>query len=1042
MKIQSVSINFYKKYQAKQKQNLVSDPIPSQKYNSIENKPSISFNGLIPNSDLIKNGYKVAQVTNNKISNQDNAIIITSADKFLALQNSPNIWNKKIILLDDIDLNGAEIKPIGNASKPFRGEFDGNGCKISNFKINNPDGRNIGLFGKCENAKISNLEIEGAAICGKQQVGGIAGYAANSKFINCGFDGYIEGEKKLGGLIGLSKLNEIKNCHSTGTIKINSGSNNGSLFDDNQHFSAEGITGGLIGADEESQIATSYSHATLLTREQSGGLVGYAQRTNIKDCCYKGVIHDDNKTGGLIGWGLHSSVNTSYALSNLGNIIGDDSNNQISSSYDDIEDITYSPYYYWNSDAWHLKRGKLPRLDCQIKNMTPEELFIDDINADIKIGKIPTVHGTDFNIKDKVKLNLLPPKHYDENNELLKQIKKSTDNKYLRETFGDVVTAIRNQNLLGKNSSDKYDELLLAIVQNKNMDINSTFESATDDLNSGRWYNVWCSPLFILTCMNKAYILSEALKRDDADYTVGSGYSHNETILNQAIKHHIDECAYVLLTTPKMQEYIAERLNDLKSKNPSPFTRLLLESFPDDIPPYDEKSGTVTFNFEFDFPKELLDPIGEVTTLFDAQKLANIDSDYKDSIGNNIVNVAATIQSADDTLKILIAAKQIGTNINNWNDKGETPIGHAIYTNKPHFVAQIINESTTPFVRISDGTDAMILFSNMPDEPYSVNYMDIARKKGLSVNTCDKNGNTPLINAIKLKHYNAIKYLLSNGANPNLCDSSGQTPLHHACLINDVNAIDILLNSYAYPYARDALGSLPFDYLEPNVLEEIASRLEEQAILYQTSDISEEVDLSSPNCNLDDYKVLYSIDDVSQAIFNNENANTEILKLSKNLVLDSDAKNLTDDNGNSIAHIAAQSASPYAKECLKLALENGVDIDKTNKQNQTALMLAIDAYICANLIDEKINLIQNIKLLLDNNPNVDLTDDNKQSALHKICQSGNLILFNEILKLNPKINQVDINGCTPFEYIPAKANDPMYITAKEYLKSSKIIKGE
>ena len=105
-------------------------------------------------------------------------------------------------------------------------------------------------------------------------------------------------------------------------------------------------------------------------------------------------------------------------------------------------------------------------------------------------------------------------------------------------------------------------------------------------------------------------------------------------------------------------------------------------------------------------------------------------------------------------------------------------------------------------------------------------------------------------------------------------------------------------------------------------------------------------------------------------------------------------------------------------------------------------MLAIDAYICANLIDEKINLIQNIKLLLDNNPNVDLTDDNKQSALHKICQSGNLILFNEILKLNPKINQVDINGCTPFEYIPAKANDPMYITAKEYLKSNKIIKGE
>ena len=562
MKIQSVSINFYRKYQTKQKQNLVSDPISSQKYNSIENKSSISFSGLISNSDLIKNGYKVAQVTNNKISNQDNAIIITSADKFLAFQNSPNIWNKKIILLDDIDLNGAEIKPIGNASKPFRGEFNGNGCKISNFKINNPDGRNIGLFGKCENAKISNLEIEGASIRGKQQVGGIAGYATNSEFTNCGFSGYIEGEKKLGGLIGLSKLNKIRNCHSTGTIKISSGSYNGSLFDDNQQFSVEGITGGLIGADEESQIATSYSYATMLTREQSGGLVGYAQRTNIKDCCYKGVIHDDNKTGGLIGWGLHSSVNTSYALSNLGNIIGNDSNNQISSSYDDIEDITYSPYDYWDSVAWHLKRGKLPRLYCQIKNATAEELYLEDINSDIKTSRISNVPTFDNKVNEEIELNLSPPRHYDENEQLLDSIKKSTNGEYLRLTFSNIVTSIRYQDSSGGNSCDKYDELLVALVQNKNMDINSTYERSSDDLEGGRWYNIHCSPLFILTCLNKPYVLREALKRDDVDYTAGSGYSRSKTILNQAIEHHIDECAYVLLTTPKMREYIAERVSE------------------------------------------------------------------------------------------------------------------------------------------------------------------------------------------------------------------------------------------------------------------------------------------------------------------------------------------------------------------------------------------------------------------------------------------------------------------------------------------------
>ena len=96
--------------------------------------------------------------------------------------------------------------------------------------------------------------------------------------------------------------------------------------------------------------------------------------------------------------------------------------------------------------------------------------------------------------------------------------------------------------------------------------------------------------------------------------------------------------------------------------------------------------------------------------------------------------------------------------------------------------------------------------------------------------------------------------------------------------------------------------------------------------------------------------------------------------------------------------------------------------------------------VASKAIEEKINLMQNIKLLLDNEPNVDMVDTNKQSALHKICQSGNLILFNEILKLNPKINQIDVNGNTPFQYIPASANVPLYITAREYLKSNKIIR--
>ena len=128
---------------------------------------------------------------------------------------------KKIMteLSDDIDLNGAKIKPIGNSERPFSGEFDGNGCKISNFSvIADSDSYNVGLFGKCQNAQLSNIEIYNAHILGGQQVGGIVGLARDSKFDNCFFQGFIQGKKNIGGLIGTSKNNEIKNSATTCNI--------------------------------------------------------------------------------------------------------------------------------------------------------------------------------------------------------------------------------------------------------------------------------------------------------------------------------------------------------------------------------------------------------------------------------------------------------------------------------------------------------------------------------------------------------------------------------------------------------------------------------------------------------------------------------------------------------------------------------------------------------------------------------------------------------------------------------------------------------
>ena len=145
-------------------------------------------------------------------------------------------------------------------------------------------------------------------------------------------------------------------------------------------------------------------------------------------------------------------------------------------------------------------------------------------------------------------------------------------------------------------------------------------------------------------------------------------------------------------------------------------------------------------------------------------------------------------------------------------------------------------------------------------------------------------------------------------------------------------------------------------------------------------------------------------------------------------------------NGNTPLHSLSKSSSPYAKESLKALIDGGMNVDETNDLGETPLMIALDNYLCASTLEEKINIMQNIKLLLEYTKNIDIVDSNAQSALHRVCQTGNIILFNEIFKLNPKINQIDILGNTPFEYIPNEVKEPMYMLANQYLKNNRILK--
>lgn len=130
--------------------------------------------------------------------------------------------NLNAVLMNDIDMGGAEWLPLGDSKKnAYIGIFDGNGKTISNFRIGSPenytDKVNVGFFGYVyRGAIIKNLTLSDVALFVKSgtetAVGILCGRAESAHILNCDVkkstikeDGRSAlGESSIGGLTGIA----------------------------------------------------------------------------------------------------------------------------------------------------------------------------------------------------------------------------------------------------------------------------------------------------------------------------------------------------------------------------------------------------------------------------------------------------------------------------------------------------------------------------------------------------------------------------------------------------------------------------------------------------------------------------------------------------------------------------------------------------------------------------------------------------------------------------------------------------------------------
>lgn len=208
-------------------------------------------------------------------------VTITTVGQLKALRDAVNSGTsydgENIYLKFDLDLKDeAEAwTPIGDATNPFMGNFEGWGHKICNLKV---EGSNdyAGLFGYIYRGSVRDVGVEGSGVAGKLYVGGICGYLKSGEISSCYSNIAVSGTQYVGGLCGYSE-GKIENCWHQGNVTASGAS--------------DVNAGGLVGEVNARSLQRCYVIKTAITvsnvndNSYFGFIVGQCGSTEFLDSC-------------------------------------------------------------------------------------------------------------------------------------------------------------------------------------------------------------------------------------------------------------------------------------------------------------------------------------------------------------------------------------------------------------------------------------------------------------------------------------------------------------------------------------------------------------------------------------------------------------------------------------------------------------------------------------------------------------------------------------------------------------------------------------
>lgn len=228
----------------------------------------------------------------------------------------------------------ADFVAIGNSSTPFTGTFNGLGNSITHMTMSGSNEH--GLFGKLNNATISNINFDQVTVSGSGALGVLAGIADNSKIRNVKASNVTVNAGSVtdyqGGLVGQADNSVFANIDVTGTSQLANASNyaagvvaeaSNSQFT-NVHSAAvvsngKLMAGGLVALSDTSTYSNVSSKGSVTGEQVVGGIIGKAANANDAiSVAWSSAQVNGATSGGLVGE-LHGDIEDSYAT---GNIVG------------------------------------------------------------------------------------------------------------------------------------------------------------------------------------------------------------------------------------------------------------------------------------------------------------------------------------------------------------------------------------------------------------------------------------------------------------------------------------------------------------------------------------------------------------------------------------------------------------------------------------------------------------------------------------------------------------------------------------------------